>query len=323
MAEAVGEQTAVLLLRLLPQEAVDAVLQRLSPQEAARLRDRLQSSLAETSPQELDDALAQFFDLMRIAERYPALSPSPAPSSSAGLSASSSSSAETPASNDPVQQLRALPPAQLARAIQNESVAAIAILLSTLEPAQAGQVLARLPEALRPEVAVRLTKVGVPNPAMLRRLARVVVDKCRQMADMPAPPSTEEMIAQLADMIRALPREERMPVARKTETLDPDLAAKVLERLTRIEDLIKIPDRQLQTLLARLDMKTLATALKNAPEAVQNKIAANLSSRARQVLQEEMEFLGDVPSSRIKEAQAKILAVVVKAEEAGEIVMEE
>ncbi len=323
MAEAVGEQTAVLLLRLLPQEAVEAVLQRLAPQEAIRLRAQLQSNPTQASTQELDDALTQFFDLLRIAERYPALSPPPAPSTSAAPPASSSSATETPASNDPVQQLRTLPPAQLARAIQNESVAAIAILLSALEPAQAGQVLARLPEALRPEVAVRLTKVGVPNPAMLRRLARVVIDKCRQVSDLPAPPSPEEMIAQLADMIRALPRAERMPVVRKMETLDPDLAAKVLEQLTRIEDLVKIPDRQLQALLARLDMKTLATALKNVSDAVQNKIAANLSSRARQVLQEEMEFLGDVPSSRIKEAQAKILAVVVKAEEAGEIVMEE
>jgi flagellar motor switch protein FliG len=107
------------------------------------------------------------------------------------------------------------------------------------------------------------------------------------------------------------------------ETIDPDLAAKVLERLTRIEDLTKIPDRQLQGLLTKLDMKTLATALKNAPEAVQAKISANLSSRARQVLQEEIEFLGDVPRSRIQEAQAKILAVVVKAEEAGEIVLED
>jgi flagellar motor switch protein FliG len=222
-----------------------------------------------------------------------------------------------------VQQLRSIPPAQLARAIQNESVAAIAVILSALEPAVAGQVLARLPASLRPEVAVRLTKIGVPNPIMLRHLVRVVTDKCRQMADLPTPPTPEEMIAQLADMIRALPRAERMPVVRKMETIDPDLAAKVLERLTRIEDLTKIPDRQLQGLLTKLDMKTLATALKNAPEAVQAKISANLSSRARQVLQEEIEFLGDVPRSRIQEAQAKILAVVVKAEEAGEIVLED
>lgn len=322
MAEAVGEHTVVLLLRLLPPEAAEAVLQHLAPQEAARLRTQLQFSAAPASPQELDDALAQFFDLLRIAERYPTLSP-PVSSIASSSTASSTSSAETPTSNDLVEQLRTLPPAQLAQAIRNESIAAMAILLSALEPAQAGQVLARLPETLRPEVAVRLTKVGAPNPAMLRRLARVVIDKCRQMTDMPTPPSPEEMIAQLADMIRALPRAERMPVVRKMETLDPDLATKVLERLTRIEDLVKIPDRQLQTLLARLDMKTLATALKNVPEAVQNKISTNLSSRARQVLQEEMEFLGDIPSSRIKEAQAKILTVVVKAEEAGEIVMEE
>ena len=322
MAEAVGEQTVLLLLRLLPSETVEAVLQCLPSEEAGRLRARLQTVTAQASPQELDDALTQFFDLMRIAERYPAFSPSAGGASSPPL-ASPPSSADTASSNDPVQQLRSIPPAQLARAIQNESVAAIAVILSALEPAVAGQVLARLPASLRPEVAVRLTKIGVPNPIMLRHLVRVVTDKCRQMADLPTPPTPEEMIAQLADMIRALPRAERMPVVRKMETIDPDLAAKVLERLTRIEDLTKIPDRQLQGILTKLDMKTLATALKNAPEAVQAKISANLSSRARQVLQEEIEFLGDVPRSRIQEAQAKILAVVVKAEEAGEIVLED
>lgn len=322
MANESGEQTVALLLRMLPNEAVEAVLQRLPPETALRLRSRLQASSSNNeSPAELDAALTQFFDLLRIAQRYPLLSATPEAAQASGQATTSAATATV--SDDPLQQLRALAPASLARALQNEPPAAIALVLAALEPPAAGQVLARLPADLRPDVAVRLARAGAPQPVLLRNLARTLVEKCRQLAEVPLPPSPEDAVIQLADMIRALPRPERLPVVRKMETIDPDLAAKVLERLTRLEDLLKIPDRQLQTLLTKLDMKTLAAALKNAPNAIRDKIAANLSSRARQVLQEEMEFLGDLPSSRIKEAQSRVLAAVVKAEEAGEIVLED
>jgi flagellar motor switch protein FliG len=124
-------------------------------------------------------------------------------------------------------------------------------------------------------------------------------------------------------MIRAMPRPERMPVVRKIELTDPEIAAKVVERLYRIEDLVKIPDRQLQGLLAKLDVKTIATALRDVDPIVRNKVTSNMSSRARTVLDEETELLGAIAASRVKEAQSKVLALVLKAEEDGEIVMEE
>ena len=91
-------------------------------------------------------------------------------------------------------------------------------------------------------------------------------------------------------------------------TAHPDLATKVVERLLRIEDLTKIPDRQLQGLLAKLDVKTIATALKNVDPAIRNKVTANMSSRRRTVFDEESELLGAVSPSRVKEAQGKVLA---------------
>jgi flagellar motor switch protein FliG len=321
MADDSGEQTVTLLLRLLPSDTAEAVLQHLPSELVSRLRRRLQATDAgQVPPAELDAALTQFFDLWRLAQRYPQLSTS----SSTAVAAEPAAATSAPSvSDDPLQQLRSYPPQVLARALHQEPPAVIALILATLEPAAAGQVLARLPGSLRPEIAVRLARTATPQPALLRNLACALIDKCRQLAELPLPASPEAMVAQLVGMLRALPRPERMPVVRQMETIDPDLAAKVLADLTRLEDLLKIPDRQMQTLLTKLDMKTLATALKNAPEAVRNKVAANLSTRARQVLQEEMEFLGDVPASRIKEAQSRVLAAVVKAEEAGEIVIEE
>ena len=110
---------------------------------------------------------------------------------------------------------------------------------------------------------------------------------------------------------------------RKIEAADPDLANKVMEKLSRIEDILKIPDRQLQGLLAKLDVKTIAVALKGTKPEVKNKVTSNMSSRARLVLEEESDLLGEVVQVRIQEAQVRVLALIRKGEEDGEIVIEE
>jgi flagellar motor switch protein FliG len=256
----------------------------------------------------VDAALAHFFDLQRIAERpTPAAPPSPEP--------------EAPPT--PVDEIRALPPQTLARALDGEQPGTVALVLSCLEPAAAGQVIQRMPLELRAEVAVRMTKLGARNPTLLDQLVKAVAEKGRRLRDLPREPSPDELIANLADMLRAVPRAERLPVLKKIEAADPDLAAKVTEKLYRIEDLLRIPDRQMQTLLGKLDVKTLAVALKGADPAVMAKVSANMSSRSREVLGDESELLGSVPAARVREAQAKVIAAVRKGEEDGEITPEE
>jgi flagellar motor switch protein FliG len=307
MAEG-GDDTALTLLRALPAEAAEAILGRLPADAAGRLRDRLRDAPAAPPPgPELDAALAQFFDLQRIAER-------PSPPTPAEEAA--------PPAN-PIDEVRGLPPDRLARALDGEQPGAVALVLSCLDPAAAGQVIRRLPADRRAEVALRVTKVGGRNPDLLAPITRAVVDKARRLAEAPPEPSYDELVTNLADMLRALPRLERGPVIEEIEASDPTLAAKVLEKLYRIDDLVRIPDRQLQGLLAELDVKTIAIALKNTDPAVRGKVTSNMSSRARAVLDEESELLGEIPASRIKEAQQTVLVLVRKGEEEGKITIEE
>ena len=231
MADAPGEDVALLLLRALPTDVAGTILGRLGGEVAERLRKRL--STAPATPltgNDLDAALGQFFDLQRIAGRTPGTGeyrpvapPPPA----------------APAT--PVDELRGLPPDRLARALEGEQVGTIALILSCLDPTAAGQVMKRLPLDSRAEIAVRMTKLGARNQVLLQQLARAVADKGRRLGDVPPEPSQEEVITNLADMLRALPRGERFPVIRKIETVDAELAAKVMEKLSRIEDLLKNP----------------------------------------------------------------------------------
>jgi flagellar motor switch protein FliG len=314
MADAPGEDVALVLLRALPADVAGMILERLGGEPAEKLRRRLVTAPKEpTSGNELDAALAQYFDLQRIAGRtageYRPVSPPPPPPTAGPFT--------------PVEELRALPPDRLARALEGEQVSTMALVLSCLDPNAAGQVMRRLPLESRAEIVVRMTKLGARNQTLIQQLARAVAEKGRKLGDITPEPTKEEVIANMADMIRALPRPDRFPVVRKIEAVDSELAAKVMEKLSRIEDILKIPDRQLQGLLAKLDVKTIAIALKTVNASVRGKVTSNMSSRSRTVLEEESELLGDVVSSRIQEAQSKVLALIRKSEEDGEIVMEE
>lgn len=309
MADAPGDDVAVMLIRLMPAEVGEAVLGRLGADASARIRARLKVAPPAPPPAtEIDAALAHFFDLQRIAERSP---PAPAPEP------------EPPREPTPAEEIRALPPQALAKALDGEQPGAVALVLGCLEPAAAGQVIQRLPLETRAEVTLRMSKPGARNPVLLDRLMRAVAEKGRRLRELPKEPTQEELITNLADMLRAVPRVERLPVIKKIEAADPELAAKITEKLYRMEDLLKIPDRQIQTLLGKLDVKTLAVALKGAEPAVTTKVSNNMSSRSREVLADESSLLGAVPGSRVKEAQAKVIAAVRKAEEDGEITPEE
>ena len=310
MADApAADDVAILLLRLMPAPVGDAVLGRLSDDVAARLRTRLAAAPPTPPPgTEIDAALAHFFDLMRISERAPPKPTVPPP---------------PPPPPTPTELIRSLPPQTLARALDGEQPGTVALVLSCLEPAAAGQVIQRMPLELRSEVALRLTKLGARNPTLVDKLVTAVAEKGRKLRELPQEPSQEELISNLADMLRAVARVERLPVIKKLEAADPEVAAKITEKLYRIEDLLRIPDRQMQTLLGKLDVKTLAVALKGAPPAVAQKVSGTMSSRSREVLSDESELLGSVSASRVKEAQAKVIAAVRKAEEDGEVTPEE
>jgi flagellar motor switch protein FliG len=309
MADAPGDDVAVMLIRLMPAEVGESILGRLGADASARIRARLRAAPANPPPSnEIDAALAHFFDLQRIAERAPTPPPPPP---------------EPPRELTPAEEIRALPPQALAKALDGEQPGTIALILGCLEPAAAGPVIQRLPVEARAEVTLRMSRPGARNPVLLDRLMKAVAEKGKRLREMPKEPTQEELITNLADMLRAVPRAERLPVVKKIEAADPELAAKITEKLYRMEDLLRIPDRQIQTLLGKLDVKTLAVALKGAEPAVMTKVSNNMSSRSREVLADETSLLGAVPASKVREAQAKVIAAVRKAEEDGEITPEE
>ncbi|HEY1190066.1 MAG TPA: FliG C-terminal domain-containing protein, partial [Gemmata sp.] len=308
-SESTGEDAALLLLRVLPVEVAEGVLGQMGLEAGMRLRRRLRTAPTEApGTDELDDALAQFYDLRRILDYRARRTPEEL-------------AADQPPPLNPIDELKTIPPEQIARALEGEQAGAVALILTCLDATTTGQVIRRLPMEIRADIALRLAKPGARNLALLQPLAKAVVDKARKLKDVPAEPSQEELIQNLADMLRTFPRGDRMPVVLKLEETDPEVAARVVEKLYRMDDILRIPDRQVQMLLGKLDVKTVAVALKGALPAIRQKVTSNMSSRSKSVLEEESELLGSIAESTVREAQGTVLAAIRKGEEDGQITM--
>ena len=315
MAALSGDLIASTLLRALPGDVVESLLGRLDAASAVQLRGHLATAGAPKSD-DLDNALTEFFDLLRIAERgYPL-------ESAAGEYRPVSGKKGEP-SDAHLAEIRKLDADQLQRALAGEPPSAIALILSCLDPAVAAAVLKSLPQEQRADVTLRFTQPGSRNHTLIAQLAQAVAAKGRTLGNAPVDPTAEARITEMATMLRGMPRAERILVLVKVEETDPELATKIRERLYTFRDLLKVDNRGIQGLLMQLNMKTLSTALKGGDPLVVAKVTDNLSSRSRELLQEEIGLLGSVNAAQVKQAQAEVLYVLRQFEEEGKITLEE
>lgn len=330
MAARSGDELAVTLLRALPPDVAEQVLARLDPAVAARLKAALPATPSPPPPDELDPALAEFFDLLRIADRARQLSSPTAageyrpvagggPRTRAGGGVSADG---TPPPPDPINDLRDLPPDKLLKVLEGEPAAATALVLTVLDTVTAGAVMKGLPQDLRAQVAMRFSQPGSRNYALIQQLSRAIVDKGRRLAEQPAETPPDTRITDLAAMLRTLPRADRTAVFKTMNEADPALTQRVREKLFKFADIAKVEDRPLQGMLQQLNLKVIATALKGADDAITAKMTNNISGRARELLQEEMSLLGAVSAAQVEDARKEILQLLLKAEEEGSISIE-
>jgi len=298
-----GNEAALLLLRLLPAELTRRVLACLPTAEAKQLDAVLSANQEPLSPELEARALRAFFE----AEHAP---PDQAPKSPA--------SDEQPTETN----LLHLEPALLARALESEQPAAIAVVLGQLEPNAAAEVLKRLPASHRSEVAVRMCQTNPGAYVLADRLTKAVVEKARKLAEVPTAPTADARLKAFAAVLRRLPRPERAEVLAAIQKTEPHAVEKIRQDMFSFNDLQHIEDRPLQGLLAAIDLKTLALALKGADGAVADKVLRNTSSRTRQALSDEIALLANAPKTAVQDAQNRVAELLRMQEEEGKISFE-
>ncbi len=219
----------------------------------------------------------------------------------------------------PFEFLRKSDPRQMATFLQNEHPQTIALILSHLQPVQAAAVLTNLGEDLQAEVARRIATMDRTPPEIINRVEEIMRRRLSSLInqDTRSVGGTGHLVAILTTVDRST---ERHILERLTET-DPELAEEVRKLMFTFDDLILLDDRSLQRVLREVDMRDLALALKAARDDLKEHIFSNMSSRAAELLREEISYLGPVRIRAVEEAQQRIVSIVRRLEEAEEIVI--
>ncbi len=323
-----GEERAALLLKSLPSEMAEAVLAQLGPQRSSGVRARMQVLEQQPEPDEaLDEVLSDLEALLRIASdeasgRASAAS-QPAAANEAKPDKLEKEESGSETAGDQLSVLRRMDLDLLAAALKGENSRTVCLLLNNMDAIRAGEILKRLSPELRREVTLQMGQAMACSPQLVERIAQAVVQKSYSLRQAPAEESVDAKIKKMADMLRLLEKSDRMELLAAIAEQDAEKADKIKEYLYQFEDLLAIADRSMQKLLSQIDSKNLAMALKGSSDAIREKVMNNLSKRARESLEEEMEFLASVSANQIKEAQKTVVDVIQRLDQAGELVMSE
>lgn len=219
----------------------------------------------------------------------------------------------------PFDFVRKTDPAQLLNFIQGEHPQTIALIMAYLDPEKSAIVLSALPQERQADVARRIAIMDRTSPEIIKEVERVLERKLSSLV-----PQEVAMAGGIQAVVQVLNRVDRTTEKTIMETLeiqDPELAEEIRRLMFVFEDLVQLDDRSIQRILREVDSHDLALAFKGSSEEVSAKVLRNMSKRAADMLREDIDFMGPVRLRDVEEAQQRIVAVIRRLEEAGEIII--
>jgi flagellar motor switch protein FliG len=215
--------------------------------------------------------------------------------------------------------LRDAAPQQIAGLLADEHPQTIAVVLSHLEARQAASILSNLPEELKAEVTLRLAQMDRLSPQVIRQVEAGLRRKLAALLD-EANLHLAGGVPFLVSVLNQVDRSVQKSIFEALEASSPQLAEEVRASMFTFDDLVKLDDRSMQRVLRDVNKQDLTLALKGAPEKIKELVFRNMSQRARESLQEELEIMGPQLAKNVYAAQRKIVDIV-RALEASEEIM--
>jgi len=219
----------------------------------------------------------------------------------------------------PFDFIRRTDPAHLLNFIQQEHPQTIALILAYLEPQKASVILGQLPQEKQSDVAKRIATMDRTSPEVLREVERVLEKKLSSLSQEDY--TAAGGVGAIVDILNLVDRSTEKIIIESLEEDDPELAEEIKKRMFVFEDIVMLDDRAIQKVMREVDTNELAKALKAVDPDVQDKIYRNMSKRAAALLKEDMEFMGPTRRKDVEEAQQKIVSIIRKLEEQGEVVI--
>jgi len=220
----------------------------------------------------------------------------------------------------PFHFLQKSDPTNLLTFIQDEHPQTIALILAHLAPALASQVLAGLPPKKQIEVVKRVAHMQQTTPETIRQVEKGLESRFASIVNQELEHAGG--IEAISEVMNLVDRTTEKGILENLEEEDPDLAEQIRRLMFVFEDMLLVNDKGIQQVLKEVENEDIALALKTASDDLKAKIFRNMSERAALLIKEEMEYMGPVRVSDVEAAQQRIVDVVRRLEEAGELIIQ-
>lgn len=218
-----------------------------------------------------------------------------------------------------LESLEVVDAKSLANFLIHEHPQTVSVILAHLEPEKKGEVLKRLPEALQAEVVLRMANLDHVAPELIAEVDRVLKEELATIGNVEQ--ATLGGVQPVAEMLNVMDKNTEKAIMSRIEEKDPILAEEIRKLMFVFEDIVKIDDKGIQTLLKEVPNEKLLLALKTANEEIRNKIFKNISQRAAQMLKDDLANMGPSRLSDVETAQVEIVNVARRLEGEGKILI--
>jgi flagellar motor switch protein FliG len=321
--ELTGKQKAAILLISLGPDVSASIYKYLTEEEIEKLTLEI-SSIKKVESQKKDEVVNEFYHLA-VAQDYIAqggigyakmvLEKALGPDQAAAIINRLTSTLQV----RPFDFARKTDPNQILNFIQNEHPQTIALVLSYLEPNQAAQILSNLPQEMQADVAKRIALMDSTSPEVIYEVEQILEQKLS--ATFTHDYTKTGGIEAVVDVLNGVDRSTERTILDTLAEQDPELAEEIKKRMFVFEDIVTLDNRAIQLVIRDCDNDDLLLALKVASDEVKEVIFKNMSKRMSETFKQEMEIMGPVRLRDVEEAQSRIVSVIRRLEESGEIVI--
>jgi len=318
-----GPKKAAILLLALGEDAAADVMKNLEEAEIQQVGYYM-SRFTDVSPEELDIVLEEFYRNSVMADEGVNISSSPdfvknALTKALGADRAKELSDNLGAGEEEagLEALRYAEPIMISNYIRTEHPQTIALILSYLKNAeQSSAVLRDLPESLQADILYRMAVIESIPPGVISEMNEVLTEEMKTAGSMATSVGGVEPVAEI---LNSVDKATETRILSSIDETNPDLDEQIRELMFTFEDMALIDAKQMQLVMKDVDQADMVLALKTASDAVKELICSSMSSRAAEMVREDLENLGPAKLSDVEAAQQKIIKVVKKLEEAGTI----
>jgi flagellar motor switch protein FliG len=320
-----GQRKAAILLVLLGDEAAAGVYKMLPPSELRQITQEI-AELEYISPALAATVLQEYHDLSMTQEylsqggqEFASKLLIKAFGEAGARSLLDEVTKAQELSSQNLDTLQKTDPQQLAKFIQGEHPQTIALIVAHLNVRTARVVLMLLPEKIRAQAVRRLAQLQQFSPEMVKKISIVLHRRLTGMGQQSR--RSFGGVKAVADLLNNIDQEATKSILASIEQDNEPLATSIRNLMFTFEDFLDVQDVGLRELLGQLDKKTLAVALKGASDDLKNHFFKGMSSRAVEMLKEDMEALGPIRSRDVQTAQHEAVTVARKLEAEGKIAL--